>query len=461
MKRRALLGGTAATVTGIALTGCQRVMTTLDPRSSGTPVLDWPLTRERSKPAWILQRAAFGPSPTDFQRLTELGKEGWLKEQLAAHEGDQGETLGLRWHLRSADVFDPDNGYELRDRPPEDVLADLQRAAVLRLVYSKWQLRERLCEFWANHFNIYARKVYTAPTREFATGELLFLLGEDLTKVTRKEALGSFPAMVQQSMHSAAMLGYLDNQVSKKQAPNENYARELMELHTLGVEGGYTQQDVHEVARCLSGWTIEDRFLKPSGTVYFDANRHDDGQKHILGHRIAAGGGETDAIRVWEIVTQHPSTARFIARKLVRHFYGEGGDAQTLEKKVAATYQKTNGDIRAMVTTLLTAPELHDAPPMIKRPLDFLVSALRETNAKTNAAPALQRHLSAMGQGLYEWPMPDGYPDRTAAWMGSLLARWNFALALAFNTIEGTRVESTRSRDDLALYLASPEFQWR
>lgn len=453
MNRRALLQGSALAL-GLTATGCQ-LQKQLDPRNSDAPPPTGGLPH-----GTLLDRAAFGPSLASQKSLAELGESAWLAEQLNAPLADTQETPGLQWQLRGIDLFD-EEGYELRDRPPDEVLSDLQRAELLRAIYSKWQLRERMCEFWGNHFNIYARKVYTAPHRDFATGELAFFLGEDIAKVSRKEALGSFPKMVRESMRSTAMMGYLDNQVSKKDAPNENYARELLELHTLGVDGGYTQNDVREVARCLTGWTIHDEFLKPTGTVYFNRDLHDDGEKRVLGTRIPAGGGEKDADRVWELVTTHPATARFIARKLVRHFYGEGNEDKALQAKVATRYGETRGDIKELLKTLFNAKEYKNAPPLVKRPLDYVVSALREANARTEGGAALHRHLAAMGQGLYEWPMPDGYPDRTAAWTGSLLARWNFAIALAFDQIDGTRIEHTDSRDDLALRIASPAFQWR
>jgi uncharacterized protein (DUF1800 family) len=211
-----------------------------------------------------------------------------------------------------------------------------------------------------------------------------------------------------------------------------------MELHTLGVHGGYTQKDVQEVARCLTGWTVEQRFLRRRGAFRFDASRHDDGPKTVLGVKIPAGGGERDGERVLEILAAHPSTARFLARKLCRYFLGAEGTPW--EAKLAAIYTKTGGDIRAMLRPLLLSEELLAAPPILKRPFDFMVSALRALSADTDGGKPLQEHLSRMGQPLYQWPMPDGYPDRTASWTGSLLARWNFALALSAGEVSGTRV---------------------
>jgi uncharacterized protein (DUF1800 family) len=289
------------------------------------------------------------------------------------------------------------------------------------------------------------------------------------------------------------MLGYLDNQKNQKGVANENYAREIMELHTLGVDGGYTQKDVQEVARCLTGWTVEDGFLHAHGTFLFDEDRHDDGEKVVLGHRIRPGGGERDGDKVLTILATHPSCARFISKKLVRYFYGYE-DADRIAE-TAAIYQKTDGDIQAMVKHLLTHPALLTAPPALKRPFDFAVAALRATEAETDGKTGVIEHLAKMGQELFQWPMPDGYPDKTVAWTGSLLARWNFATALMQGQVGGTAIELPkgatvdtliarllgRRADDptladlraallthagapadvAALLLASPAFQWR
>jgi uncharacterized protein (DUF1800 family) len=210
-----------------------------------------------------------------------------------------------------------------------------------------------------------------------------------------------------------------------------------MELHTLGVHGGYSQKDVQEVARCFTGWTIEDRFLnRYRGQFRFDAERHDNGEKIVLGQKISAKGGEKDAERVLDILVKHPQTAKYISEKLCRYFLGEESGAWP--QKMAKIYLQTNGDIKAMLRPLLLSDELRNGAPIIKRPFDFLVSSLRALGADTDGGPPLQTHLTRMGQPLHLWPMPDGYPDQTRAWTGSLLARWNFAIALTHNKIDNT-----------------------
>ena len=472
MKRRALLTGAGA----LALAaGCSDPRKYLDPRGTASPPP--PTSTLPDVETRLLERAAFGRSATDTRHLKSVGATAWLDEQLGAPLGkheDEGETFGLNWRTRSLESLRED-GYELRDQGERHVLAQLQQAAILRASYSKWQLRERMADFWTNHFNIYEHKVFTPQTREKTASELAFLLGQDQRDVVRANALGSFNDMLWASMQSPAMLGYLDNQLNDARHPNENYARELMELHTLGVGGGYSQKDVMEVARCLTGWGVEDQFLRRNGQLRWEPSRHDDGEKTVLGKKIPGGGGKRDAEQVRDILIAHPSTGRFLARKLVRYFYGEGRQSTVLETKVAASYSRTHGDIKSMVRTLLSAPEFATAQPTIKRPIDYLVSAIRGTGALTDGGPNLQDHLTKMGQLAFSWPMPDGYPDRTSAWTGSLLPRFNFALALASGGIGGTQIEnfdaaqallpaishSGEKWERVALALSAPEFQWR
>ncbi|HEY0074617.1 MAG TPA: DUF1800 domain-containing protein [Abditibacteriaceae bacterium] len=370
----------------------------------------------------LLNRVAFGPTPGDVARVAKMGAEKYVDAQL---HPDGNDEMILLARLRSVEVFST-GALEMRDTHVEPMLRGLQQAAILRAVYSRHQLLERMVDFWTNHFNIYARK-----------GDGTYFLPTDQLKVIRPHALGKFPELLKASAHSPAMLAYLDNNVNRKGRANENYARELMELHTLGVRGGYSQKDVQEVARCFTGWTIEDRFLRRNkGQFRFDAERHDNGEKVVLGQRIPANGGEKDAERVLDILVKHPQTAKYISEKLCRYFLGE--EVGNWPQKIARIYLKTGGDIKAMLRPLLLSDELQNGPPIIKRPFDFLVSSLRVLGADTAAGRPLQEQLTRMGQPLHLWPMPDGYPDQTRAWTGSLLARWNFAIALTHNRIEDT-----------------------
>jgi uncharacterized protein (DUF1800 family) len=241
---------------------------------------------------------------------------------------------------------------------------------------------------------------------------------------------------------------------------NENYARELMELHTLGVDGGYTQKDVQEVARCFTGWTIfqprggaaavnamlgREGARREPGTFFFNARVHDDGEKVVLGHKIPAGGGINDGLKVLEILSRHPSTAKYIAGKLVRHFVSDTPPA-TLIDRVANVFTKSDGDIRETLKALIfskefNSPEAYRAK--IKRPFELVVSAIRTLGADTNGGPGTHQWIARMGEPLYGFQTPNGYSDAAESWVntGALLERMNFGLALAGNRIQGTRVD--------------------
>jgi uncharacterized protein (DUF1800 family) len=248
------------------------------------------------------------------------------------------------------------------------------------------------------------------------------------------------------------MLFYLDNDKNhkldpaKKSGPNENYARELLELHTLGIHGGYTLKDIQEVARCLSGWTYKKGFTLWPGDFVFDIDHHDFEPKHVLGHVIAGRQepkkrGVEDGEEVIDILCKHPSTARFIARKLCRRFVADKGPKDLVER-LAQTFQRTDGDIKQVLSVLFHSEEFQKgAYRKMKRPFDYTVSALRALNADTTAAGVLP-HLERMGQLPYKWAMPDGYPDRAEAWTPSLLARWNFAVELVQNKIAATSIDA-------------------
>jgi uncharacterized protein (DUF1800 family) len=232
---------------------------------------------------------------------------------------------------------------------------------------------------------------------------------------------------------------------------NENYGRELMELHTLGVDGGYTQKDVTEVARAFTGWTIENP--RQGGGFTFEPRMHDTAQKVVLGHVIKAGGGESDGEQVLDILAAHPSTARFIATKLARRFVGDMPPA-TLVDRAAARFRETHGDLREVTRTILTSSEFLSPGSYrtkVKTPFEFVVSALRTTGTEAGDAKPIVRQLQQLGMPLYMCQPPTGYKDTADAWMntGALVNRMNYALTLA------------RTDQDLALTLGSPEFQRR
>jgi len=423
----------------------------------------------------LVNRLSFGQKPGELSRVRAIGHAAYLEEQLSA---DLPEPVDLTMQLYRLDALRMDS-HEMEELPLEVVLSQLQQAAILRAVYSPNQLRERMVEFWSDHFNIYGRK-----------GSAAFQKGKDDAQVIRANALGNFRQLLLSSARSPAMLAYLDNQVNVSGVANENYARELMELHTLGVGGGYSQRDVQEVARCFTGWGIEDRFLRAKGKFRFDPEQHDDGPKSILGVNLPAGGGIEDGEKVIDLLAAHPNTASFICGKLCRHFLGHNDVSVVGE--LAKVFQQGRGEMRPVLRTLFSPKNLAGSRPVLKRPFDFVVSALRASAAQTDGGKMLQLHLEKMGMPLFQWPMPDGYPVIREAWTGTLLARWNFASHLANGQIPGTEVDieklEHRSQGSLASVLlgskaaadrvvglvpkdglehlatacfACPEFQWR
>ena len=247
------------------------------------------------------------------------------------------------------------------------------------------------------------------------------------------------------------MLFYLDGRANKKrnsaEKPNENYARELLELHSLGVHGGYTQQDVMEAARCLTGWTATGREKRSGlrdvamglralagrdagggiGRVKFDTTAHDDGEKTVLGVKIPSGGDASDLDQLLDIVASHPSTAEFIATKLCRHFIADDPPAAAV-KAVAAVFQERRGDIKDTLRALFRTPEFAaDRGTKIKRPFHFIASALRSTGATTSGGKGVQRSLQVMGHSPFHYPTPEGPAPDGASWLATLLHRWDFA----------------------------------
>jgi uncharacterized protein (DUF1800 family) len=418
--------------------------------------------------AHFLNRLTFGAAPGDHARASAMGVSAFLEEQLAPermddtlcervirHEFDSLADPESRLFPRKSDDADPlqklfpalkDRGarvgdlYEYKEKV---LLADLTRATILRAVLSQRQLFEVMVHFWRDHLNIDPSK-----------GDCRWLTAADDRDTVRAHALGNFRDLIRASAVSPAMLWYLDGRVNKRskpeEKPNENYARELLELHTLGVHGGYTQQDVMEVARCLTGWTVRPKKGFFKGRVEFKKGQHDDGPKRVLGQDIPAGLGPADLDRVLEIVTSHPSCAHYVAWKLCRRFIADEPPAAA----VAATsraFADSRGDIRTTLRALFATPEFR-APETrggkLKRPFHFIASALRATNAETDAGKSLIDYLLRLGHAPYRYPTPDGYPEEATHWQSTLLWRWNFAVALAENRIKGTRltVENLRKR---------------
>ena len=324
------------------------------------------------------------------------------------------------------------------NRRNQRVLQELQAAKLLRAVYSERQLEEVLVDFWFNHFNVFAGKIADRP-----------VVLEFERDVIRPRVLGRFRDLLGAVAKSPAMLFYLDNWLSRDGRLNENYARELMELHTLGVDGGYTQGDVVEVARAFTGWTM--RSPREGTGFEFTPRTHDSKPKRVLGTALPAGRGIEDGEQVLDLLARHPSTARFIATKLARRFVADD-PPRSIVDRAARVFERTGGDLREVVRAIVTSRELFD-PAMrrakLKTPFEFVASALRATGADVTSAQGTVGTIAALGEPLYQCQPPTGYPDRASTWMatGALIARLNFAEALVDGRVNGVRVDLARLAD--------------
>jgi uncharacterized protein (DUF1800 family) len=453
----------------------------------------------------VLSRLTFGPRQGDVERVSKMGVDAFIAQQLDPDSIDDSATqtridklstlrldaadLAAQYNppkppptptptptttMATATTMQPGGTMAMTDgqmpptatpvptpptsptptpkptpvpKNPGMVVNEIQRAQLLRAVYSERQLYEVMVDFWENHFSIYANK----------DADRWLLTGFDRDSI-RPFALGRFRDLLGATAHSPAMLYYLDNWQSSmrhdipatKDKParsyggiNENYARELMELHTLGVDGGYTQKDVQEVARCLTGWTI--RKPNEEGTFVFNPNAHDNGEKTVLGVRIPAGGGISDGERVLDILAKSPATAKFVTTKLARRFLGDD-PSPAVVAHASQVFLSSDGSIAETLKAIITSKEF-SAPATfqnkVKTPFEYVASALRVTNAETDANGPVLNWIARMGQPVYGRVTPDGYPDRTTEWLSNndLLSRLNFASALVQNQIKGTTVK--------------------
>jgi uncharacterized protein (DUF1800 family) len=421
LSRRDFLKLGALVTASAALSSCTPVYRRL---AGDLPVVPWVPINPQDFLA--LNRLTFGARVEERAHFAEIGLQAYIEEQLVVDSINDFDCELLLHPFKTlnmaANELEGISNQLFENYDREKVPAELRQATLLRQLYGKRQLYEVMVEFWADHFNIFVEK-----------GSCFYLKTVDDREVIRKYALGSFRDLVWASAHSPAMMVYLDNQANEKSHPNENYARELMELHTLGVNGGYTQQDVMELARCLTGWTVKEHFWL--GDFVFKEDLHDAGVKNVLGLAIQPSGVK-EAEQVIEILVKHPSTARFIATKLTRRFIADDPPQEIVEK-ATQTFLNTDGDIKSVLRVILL-DGLPLAQPKYKRPANFVLSALRMLNVETDGA-AIQDHLFRMGQSYFNWPTPDGYPDYSEAWQGNLMPRWQFAFELIRDEIKGTK----------------------
>ena len=467
------------------LTGCAGSSPSAEPRASSSSLSkksSYAITvphnvwSQEKLALHALNRLAYGPAPGDVERVAREGVVSWMRAQMApaslpdrAVEAKLASLPTLSMSIEALESAYPRPRGDVTI-PPEKRPAVMERelvtAKLVRAVESARQLHEVLVDFWFNHFNVFLGK-----------GQDRWMVGPYERDAIRPNAFGSFRELLGAAAAHPAMLFYLDNWMSVregfgKRGLNENYARELLELHTMGVDGGYTQEDVREVARCFTGWSIArpNGKAEPGTFVYRDF-AHDKGAKHVLGEVIPAGGGREDGEKVLDLLARQPATARFIALKLCRKFVADDPPA-ALVARVAGTFLKTRGDLPSVYAAIFSSPEFwSDAAfgAKTKAPLTLAGSAVRSVGGAVIVAyaPSLARQIARMGEPLYLCQPPTGYGESAEAWVnaGSLLNRLNFSLALAAGRIEGVSIEPARSASSseaaqaTALLLGSPGFQ--
>lgn len=455
----------------------------------------------------VLNRLAFGARPGDPANVRAMGVDKWIHLQLHPESMQDSATdkLIARFPSLNASTEDLVRTYQLmqqarnqqRSQQGKDTIAprrdallmatggdprvmesvqmnqravpELQSATLTRAVVSERQLNEVMVNFWENHFSVFANK---------GPQERLYLTAYD-RDVIRPNAMGKFRDLLGAVAHSPAMLFYLDNWQSQadslhptlangrgagrgrgnflpppgarqRRGLNENYARELMELHTLGVDGGYTQADVIEVARALTGWSIA---LGQGGGFIFRPEAHDAAAKRVLGYDLPAGRGQEDGEQVLDIVARHPSTAQFITTKLARHFVSDEPPAALVDR-CAAVFTKTDGDIRQTVGCVVTSQEFFSRAAYrskVKTPFEVVSSALRAVQAEPDATPRSAQAVAQLGQPIFGHQTPEGWPDRGDAWMntGAILGRINFGLMVASGRVPGVTMGRDLALDEL------------
>jgi uncharacterized protein (DUF1800 family) len=484
-------------------------------------VLTWAVSaqavEEKARAALLLSRATYGARPGELEHVVRLGVDRWLDTQLHPERIDDrmlesklehftlldGSTSDLmaayprpsaeerRALQEQRESMEDGDGRPRRRDPgmgPGRVLMELSQAKLLRAVYSERQLQEVMTDFWFNHFNVYARKnrntLLTMPAYE--------------RDAIRPHVLGKFEDLLLATARHPAMLFYLDNWVNTKEGfdpwsmvrgrpagresrllgINENYARELMELHTLGVDSGYTQNDVVAVARAFTGWSVvgrrlveararmESRFptrqlpkfltgLPEEGSFYFNAPAHDEEPKTILGVRFDAGSME-DGRLVAHMLATHAATARFISFKLAQRFVSDS-PSDELVGEMTRTFQSSGGDIREVLSVLFRSERFlleGRRADKVRTPLELVVGSVRATSAKVEG-PGLVRALFDLGMPLYLCQPPTGYDEEASVWLtaGSVLTRIRFAGELAAGRIRG--VGPLVAPSDIAEWMAS------
>jgi len=433
---------------------------------------------DREMAEHVLSRLSFGPRPGDIEAVLAEGWEYWARKQLRPDTLDDGTAESRvasdypSLSMSMAQIFaayrppykndPPTRAEEIeRNRLHKQVRRELRESVIHRAVHSNAQFREVIAEFWRNHFNVGQQK-----------DDVGYLANHYEMQVIRAHAFGNFEDMLLASARHPAMLIYLDNIVSQKplnkfdqrlieryegrerkprsvralerySGLNENYARELMELHTLGVDNGYTQHDVTELARVLTGWTARWHDNGEYG-FYFRADVHDTDAKRLLGASLRRGGGEDEGVAVIRGLARDKRTAQFVSWKLCKYLVNDQPDP-ALVSHVAGVFRKTGGDLPKVYEAIIFSPQFQardNYRVKFKTPFEFVVSALRATDAQVKDYGPTLRAVQMMGQPVYQMEDPTGYDDQAERWLdpGVLVSRWRFALDLGRNRLPGVKV---------------------
>ena len=378
----------------------------------------------------LVRRITMGIDEVETVAAVQLGFRGYLERQLnwATIDDSAADRAVIARFPRATWTI-----AQLWDRGEDWISLHQYRAAtVFRAMVSKRQLHQRMVEFWTDHFNVNGESV---------GGTLLISLVRD---VIRKHALGNFYDLLSGVAHSPAMLTFLDNDDNSFEAPNINYARELHELHTVGSDGGYVGRDLHQAAAALTGWTWTRDSRSPNrGKFKFEEDDHKPGNKKVMTLNIPSGG-QDEGEKLIRYLADHPNTARFITKKLIRWFLGEGAP-DSVWTAAQTAFKNTRGDIKAVLRVILTPQNLMAATPKFKRPFHLIVSALRSTKASVNNFDSLLwGYLPRAGMRPFDWFPPDGFPDKFHYWATAQAPRMDFVMSLGSNAVWEVSVEFER-----------------
>lgn len=383
----------------------------------------------------LVRRVTMGLNPAEVALARQRGFAGYLDEQLRPASIDDSaleSIIATRLPMTQMPAA------TLRTQDSNEVMHQLSDATWYRAAFSRAQLRERMVEFWSDHFNI-------------SIDTVGFLKLVDDREVIRPHALGNFGTLLKATAHSGAMLRYLDQNTSRTPTPNQNYAREIMELHTMGSDGGYTQTDVAELSRILTGWSMTN-----DGTFRFVRSFHDRNAKTFLGRSFPAmpttasdAQMKAEGDEAIQMLLDHPSTARYVSLQMARWLLAYEPPAAVVDA-TAAAFTRTGGDIPSMIRTILTSRNLMAAPAKYKRPFHLAISGIRALGADTTTVPNIRpvrQQSDRMGMPVFRWAQPDGFPDNVAWWSGLVITRWAYGQYLSsLNSATVMRVDTTQFR---------------